>query len=121
MTDLINVTKDGIVTGDYWGGIKKIEKERAKSVLDYRDQVPAEINCQAIKEKPPSIVTKKARKKKRIMDKPSMYDLHGKKIEKLYDNGRGISQRDIAAKLKISYSTVNTILKRRLQEKDEEE
>lgn len=119
--DLLHVTKDGIVTGDYWGGIKKIEKERAKSVLDYREQNQAEIYHQAIKEKPPSTFIKKARKKKRVMDKPSMYDLHGKKIEKLYNNGRGISQRDIAAKLKISYSTVNTILKRRLQEKDEEE
>ena len=120
MADLLHVTKDGIVTGDYWGGIKKVEKEKEKSVLDYREQNQVENYHQAIKEKPPSIV-KKARKKKRVMDKPSMYDLHGKKIEKLYDNGRGISQRDIAAKLKISYSTVNTILKRRLQEKDEEE
>ncbi|NLB52071.1 MAG: response regulator transcription factor [Syntrophomonadaceae bacterium] len=112
--DLIHVTKDGIVTGDYWGGIRQVEKDKVKQAIKYREQKQREEYFNAIQaakstiEPPTGKINGRRKRKSSKKTKPTMREIYGEQIERLFVDG--FTMKQIASTIGISTQTVSKII-----------
>lgn len=127
---MLTVTKEGQKTGDYWAGIREVEKARAvkglelieqRQVADYVEAKIAErrwrkvLAKKAVKRaKEEAAAAKAAEKKKRGPRQNTLYHKWGETIERLYLDGW--RRKDIAEYCKISLGSVKLILQRKAKE-----
>lgn len=97
---MITVTREGVITGDYWEGIRKVERQRAGQAIADKERQQEEQYAAAMKSaiKPP-----KGAKKKRKKKKLTLHDKHGARLYKLYQEG--LSAKEAAAIVGVSYAT----------------
>lgn len=109
---MLTVTRDGHITGNYWEGIRRIEKERAKETLEraeqrqrdnYRNAVEAAARWKPAEEK----TIKKPNRKG--AGRPTYAELYGETISDLHFYGN-YTNAQIANKLGISMTSVKNIL-----------
>ena len=115
---MLTVTKDGQVTGDYWAGLRQVERQRGKALIAMKESQQTQdfITATATAEKNQTQPKKKQlpTAAKENGRKPTLYDLHKDRVGELY--AQGWTPRQIEAEIEISKRSIQKILARSVRE-----